>query len=400
MKICLVSDNLIGYHEKWSGAEVVVGYLTSLLEKNGQNFSRLTIKSKKEAPKNIFPLPSFSGKFWSFKRIIPLHVFIRALFAFFLLKKIKPDVIHFFHSNSLFLPVMFSAWLLRIPATFTVLDYHIICPTGHLRLKDDKICQAREGLLCKRCLSWPRLLERWLERQLIKRLKQLVTFTETSKKRLVSHGFSPEIIKVRYIYEFSFETPSAGEKIFKANDILFVGTFPKQKGLHIVVQALALVRLKIPDSRLIVIGRGEEQDKERIENLVKELNLPDAVQFLGQKKNEEVLRIVSQANLLVIAEQWFSDFGPVALVEAMAQGCPVVSGNLGSPPDFIKDGHNGFLAEYDNPESFAEKIILMLQDKKRAKEMGQRARGTIKSFFGESHNKEVFELYVAKNWLG
>ena len=375
---------------------MVLGYLTSLLEKNRQNFFILTIESKKqEKPENVFSLPAFSGKFWSFKKIIPIHIFIRVLAAFFLLKKIKPDIIHFFHSNSLFLPVMLSAYLLRIPATFTVLDYRVICPTGHLRLKNGEICRDREGRICQRCLSWPRLLERWPEKWLAKKLKQLVTFTETSKKRLVGHGFSPEIIKVKYIYKFSFEPSENNNQIFKANDILFVGTFPKQKGLHIVIQALSYVREKISDARLLVIGRGEGQDKERVENLVSRLNLKEAVQFLGQKSNEEVLKIVSAANLLVVAEQWFSDFGPVALVEAMALAKPVVSGNLGSSPEFIKDGFNGFLAEYNDPKIFAEKIIYLLENKEKAKEIGQRARETVKNIFSGDQEGEILILYVS-----
>lgn len=395
MKICLVSDNLVGYHEKWSGAELVVQYLASLLEKENQQVFILTVRSKKDKPANVFPVPALLGKFWSFKKIIPIHILIRSLAIFFLLKKIKPDIIHLFHANSLFLPTMLSARLLKIPTTFTVLDYNIICPTGHLRLKNGEICQEKEDWNCRKCVSLPKFLERKLERRLTKGLKTLITFTETSKKRLVAHGFSSEKIKVKYIYEFSFNAPmSKKENGVENNDILFIGTFFKQKGLHIVIEAMFYVREKIPDSKLRVIGRGEGQEKERIENLIESLNLQDAVEFLGQKKNDEALEVVSQSNLTVVAEQWFSDFGPVALVEAMAQAKPVVAGNIGSAPDFIEEGVNGFLAEYDNPKKFSEKIIFLLQNKQEAEKIGRNARETIKNFFGPNYNEEILELYA------
>lgn len=395
MRICLVSDNLVGYHEKWSGGELVVQYLASLLKRQGQQVFVLTLRSKKEKPADVFPVPALLGKFWFFKKIIPLHILIRTLAIFFLLKKIKPDIIHLFHANSLFLPTMLASLILKIPATFTVLDYNIICPTGHLRLKDGNICQEQEGWNCKKCVSSPKFLERRVEAGLAKKLKQLITFTETSRKRLISHGFPPEKVKVKYIYEFSFDA-SRGKKesILKNNDILFVGTFFKQKGLHIVIEAMSYVKEKITDAKLRVIGREEGKEKERIETLIRKLNLQDAVEFLGQKKNEETLKIISQSNLAVVAEQWFSDFGPVALVEAMAQARPVVAGNIGSASDFIKDGVNGLLAEYNNPRQFSEKIIFLLQNKQEAEEMGQSARETIKNFFGQNHVQEVLELYA------
>lgn len=399
MKICLVSDNLVGYHDTWSGAEMVVRYLDSLLKNQGQEVLALTIKSgKKKIPLKVFPIPALNGKLWSFKKIIPVHVLIRAISAFFILRKMKPDVLHFFHSNSLFTPVMICAKILKIPATFTVLDYWIICPTGHCLLENDEICMEKENKACPKCVSPLKLLERSVVRSLAKDLKYFITFTETSKKRLAERGFPPEKIKVKYIYDFSAGASEIKkEKIFRENDILFVGTFKKQKGLHVVIDSLPRVVFKIPDARLIVVGRGEQADKERIDIQIKKLKLENNIEFWGQKKNEEVLKIVANSNLTVTAEQWFSDFGPVALLEAMSLGRPVVAGNIGSAPDFIKDGVNGFLAEYNNPEKFAEKITWILQNKTKAEKAGEKAKETVKSLFKEGQNKEIFNLYANLN---
>ncbi|MBI4101546.1 MAG: glycosyltransferase family 4 protein [Candidatus Nealsonbacteria bacterium] len=385
MRVCLVSDNLIGYHDTWSGAEMIVQYLENLLRKNGHQVSLLTVKSKKPLPEdNIFP--------------VPLNLFSRFTSAFSQLRKIKPEAVHFFHTNSLFLPVMLACKVLGIPATFTVLDYWILCPTGHCLQSGGEICREREGKVCFKCVPPYKFLQRLLVRRLAKDLKYLVTFTETSKKRLVERGFPPEKIRVKYIYEFSFQTPEE-KKTLRDHDILFVGTFRKQKGLDVVITALKEVVLKIPDARLAVIGRGGQKDKERIDSLVEKLGLAESIEFLGQKGNEEVLKIVSQANLVVVAEQWFSDFGPVALVEAMAQGAPVVSGDLGSPPDFIKHGFNGYLAKYNDPKSFAQNIIYLLENKEKAEEVGKNARFAIQDIFRGNREEEIINLY-ANNRLG
>ena len=153
-----------------------------------------------------------------------------------------------------------------------------------------------------------------METRLARRLKLLITFTETSKKRLIARGFPPEKIKVKYIYEFSFNVPiDEKENGVENNDILFVGTFFKQKGLHIVIEAMSYIKEEIPDARLMIIGRGEGIEKQRIENLIKEFKLTDRVQFLGQKKNEETLKIISQRNLAAVTEQWPSASCPVEL---------------------------------------------------------------------------------------
>jgi len=72
-----------------------------------------------------------------------------------------------------------------------------------------------------------------------------------------------------------------------------------------------------------------------------------------------------------------------------------VSGNLGSSPEFIKDGFNGFLAEYNDPKIFAEKIIYLLENKEKAKEIGQRARETVKNIFSGDQEGEILILYVS-----
>jgi glycosyltransferase involved in cell wall biosynthesis len=392
MRICLVSDNLVGYHETWSGAELVCQYLANLLKKGGQEVTFLTIKSKKENPEDIFPTPALTSWIWFFKKIFPIHIPIRTLVVFFQLKRIKPDIIHLFQARSLLIPVMLSAKILKIPTTFTVLDYFIICPTSHFRLKDGQICGEKEGLSCLKCVPLTRILERRIIRWLAKGSKKIITFTETSKQRLISHGFPAGKIKVKYIYEFASEI--SGKEVPLTKDILFIGSFRPQKGLDVLLQAMPSILKKIPDAKLTVIGRGNEPDKERIEILVQNLNIEKSIEFLGQKDNKETLEIVSRSKVVVVPEQWFSDFGPIALIEAMAQGRPVVASKIGSAPEFIKDGLNGFLAGHNQPEEFTGKIVWLLQNHEKAEEIGRKAKETVKSLFARNQSQEIVKLYT------
>lgn len=397
MKICLVSDNLVGYHQTWSGAELVCQYLTSLLKKKGHKVFFITLKSsKKDTPEDIFPAPACTAKIWFFKTLIPLHLVLRTIYSFFYLRKLKPDVIHLLRSNSLFVPVMISARLLNIPTTFTVLDYFIICPKSNLLLKNGKICKKTEGWHCLKCVSVFRLFERMIIKSLAKSFKKIITFTQTSKSRLISHGFSRDKIKVKYIYNFYSAIPrETNNQLSRTKDtILFVGSFNEHKGLDILIRALPQIIFKIPNSKLTVVGKGNELDTLRIKKLTKELKMSEHIKFLGQKKNEETLRIISESEVIVVPEQWLSDFGPIILVEAMSLGKPIVASRIGATSEFIKDGFSGFLVERNNSEEFAEKIIWLLKNKETAQQMGDRAKKSFQVLFNSDQEKEIIKLYT------
>ena len=97
--------------------------------------------------------------------------------------------------------------------------------------------------------------------------------------------------------------------------------------------------------------------------------------------------------MVVVCEQWFSDFGPVILVEAMKLARPVVAGSIGAIPEFIEDKRTGLLAQYNNPEDYTEKINWLLDNKKEAALIGQRARTSVAGLTEESFKKRITEIY-------
>lgn len=395
MRICLVSDQLVGYHDSWSGAELVCKQAAEFLEKEGHRVSFITASSKKrEGFPNVFPIPIFNVK-QAFLKVItmPLFRFLGAFYSIYYLRKEKPDIIHLFHSNYLSIPVMIGAIVLKIPTVFTVLDYFMICPRNNLRLDGGKICDEREGKRCLKCVSFSKFSEKSIIRFFLKRLKRIITFTETSKVRLIKHGIPAEKIRVIYTYDFPLAREKKEDKEIIPNSVLFVGTFYEYKGLQVFIQAVPKIISEVPDSKIMIVGFGNDNDKARVEKLVKDLGIGNYVEFLGRKKNEEVLEIVSKGEMVVVPEQWPSDFGPLILVEAMVLGKPVVGGNIGSIPEFIKDGVNGFLPEFNNPNQFAEKIIWLLKNKSEAKLMGERARESAKEFFNCDWREKIIKVY-------
>ncbi|MFH1462575.1 MAG: glycosyltransferase family 4 protein [bacterium] len=395
MKVYLVSDNLIGFHKYWSGAEMVCDILAESLKEEGEELLFFTTKFGKNASdKKIYQIPVLiAGQNFLKKFLMPFSFFWGALYSFFYLWRNKPDIINLLHSNHLFVPVMLASRVLRIPSVFTFLDYYMICSRATFRLASGKICREKEGKVCLRCISRLKFLERLLIRQFAKSLKGVITFTETSKLRLIEHGFPADKIRVIYTYTIpeKFSQVSQGQAV--KDTILVVASFHEHKGLQVVLEALPYVLPKVPRAKLRVIGQGNETDKKRIEDLVEKLAIQGSVEFLGQKGNDEVLEIMRENEVVVIPEQWPSEFGPLALVEAMALGRPVVASRIGSAPDFVKEGVNGFLAEYNNPEEFAEKIVWLLENKTKAQEMGERAKKAGSILFRYDQGKKTIAFY-------
>jgi glycosyltransferase involved in cell wall biosynthesis len=114
----------------------------------------------------------------------------------------------------------------------------------------------------------------------------------------------------------------------------------------------------------LVIG-GEGPFKKELMRL-----LPDA-HFPGHLRDLELSRWYASSDIFVFPSTT-ETFGLV-VQEALASGLPVVGANKRGTADLVKDGVNGFLAGPNNPEDFARKVRLLLEDKTLRKRMSKRA---------------------------
>ncbi len=395
MRVLLISDYLVNFHKTWSGAEQVCDALAKSLAKEKQEIFYLCTKAGNKKQDKVFQVPILvAGRNIFKKMLLPLYIVWASLYVFYYLKKVKPDIINFLHCNYLFIPTMIANKLFNIPTVFTFLDYYLLCPQANFKKGDNKICN--NPAICSGCAPFMKIMESRMSRNLAKKITGFITLTETSKKRLVSFGFKPDKIKV--IYTYSIPKEFADKKAdFRPNSVLFIGSFHEHKGLRVVLYAMEQVLMEVPKAILKVVGSGSSQDQNEIKALVKTLKMEDRVVFLGQKNSEEVLNLILQNALVVVAEQWPSEFGPLVLVETLALGRPLVSGNLGSPPDFIKEGQNGFLAAYNNPDEYAKKMIQVLNNPLLAQKMGENARATGRFLFDQSYGRETLKFYQLLN---
>lgn len=209
----------------------------------------------------------------------------------------------------------------------------------------------------------------------------LIAASHHIRRLLVLEGASfKKIHVVRYGINLENLSPVSWEKR-KTNSpsLVFLGRFTPKKQPVAVVQAFSLVKQKVPDARLSMIGDGSEMS--RVKERIKQLGLNNSIQLYGALPRVEALPIVNQHWLLaqhsVTAPDGDQEGFGISLAEAAALELPIVSTLHNGIPEQVIDGTTGFLVREFDYEAMAEKIIKLLSDPKLAEKMGKAGRENI-----------------------
>jgi glycosyltransferase involved in cell wall biosynthesis len=162
--------------------------------------------------------------------------------------------------------------------------------------------------------------------------------------------------------------------------ILFVGRFDLRKGADVVLKAFRSILKDRADLKLVFVGpdRGLPAPDGTLLHFhsycdslfPKELR--DRVDFRGAMPNRDIADLRAKAAVTVIGSRWENQ--GYALLEAMYQGCPIVSTDAGGCPESVSHGITGRLARSEDSEDFASQLRATLANPELAQAMGQAAR--------------------------
>jgi glycosyltransferase involved in cell wall biosynthesis len=181
--------------------------------------------------------------------------------------------------------------------------------------------------------------------------------------------------------------PDAGRDIAAGDPlrILTVCRLVEKKGVDMLIRALALFgeQTKRP-WRLTVAGDGPE--RERLQTLARELGCGDSINWLGPVGNERVRELLSSScDLFVLAcredRSGDRDGIPVVLMEAMACGVPVVSGDLPAIRELIRSGHSGILLDVNRPEPLAAELASLVSNSDLRRQLATGGRERVEEEF-------------------
>lgn len=170
------------------------------------------------------------------------------------------------------------------------------------------------------------------------------------------------------------EREEARRSLGIATDIPLLGcvaALTPDKGQHLLIRALKIIRAQFPDCHLLLVGEGP--CRAALHHLVSGQGLEDAVHFAGFVKDLDP--VYAAIDLFAFPAQ--AEGLGSALLMAMASGLPVVALARGGIPEVVENGRNGLLIQESAPEALATEIARLLSNSAEARRLSKSARETI-----------------------
>ena len=171
-------------------------------------------------------------------------------------------------------------------------------------------------------------------------------------------------------------------------EILTIGSLQPYKGQPFLIGACALLRDQGLDFRCRIIGGGE--DHALLQDLITQHNLGQHVELLGGQPEDAVARLLPTADCYVqpsiITESGKMEGIPVALMEAMACGLPVVASELSGIPELVRPGETGYLVPPADSVALAAALAHVAANRVEAAERGANGRQRVLDEFNLQTN--------------
>jgi teichuronic acid biosynthesis glycosyltransferase TuaC len=243
----------------------------------------------------------------------------------------------------------------------------------------------------------------WLDRRSVRRLALPAARAASSILALSSHveqtirRYAGEDVTVRIVpppvdgEEFPLGNPAHR----KRDQILFVGFVNFNKGVDVLLRAVAALAARGEPGRLVVIGgahyRNTRRQELELHRLAQSLGLGERARFVGKQPPQEVARMMGESAVVVLPSR-AEAFGAV-LAEALACGTPVVASRSGGPEDVVAD-EVGLLVPVGDHEALADAISAVLRRPESYRP--EQLREYALSRFGlPSVSERIYDAYVA-----
>ena len=150
---------------------------------------------------------------------------------------------------------------------------------------------------------------------------------------------------------------------------LFLGRFHKVKGIDTLLKAMQLIKNHslMSSVKLVIMGVNFGFEEEMLK-MIKEMNLNDVVKVIKNPPRKDVIAAYKESEFLVLPSRW--ELSPLTPLEGFAFKKPTISTKVHGIPYTLDDGKNSILVESENFNELSDKIIELLNDKTKCRELG------------------------------
>jgi glycosyltransferase involved in cell wall biosynthesis len=206
-------------------------------------------------------------------------------------------------------------------------------------------------------------------RTLLRECDSMIVLGEEWNKRIKEIEPSTKTIIVSNTVKIPQKTVQWNDKSFT---ILFLGVLIKRKGVHDLLSAIDLLKKRelLKNTKFIIAGSGVEE--ENLKNQCGELKLNSYVEFVGWTEGEKKYNLLEKSQLLVLPS--YNEGLPIAILEAMSYGLPIISTRVGDIESAVIDKKNGYLIEPGDISRLADAIGKIINNKQLYVDMSRYSR--------------------------
>lgn len=242
-------------------------------------------------------------------------------------------------------------------------------------------------------------LVRWMARRLVtgyaERCDVIVCPAPSIVALLRSYGISRPVEVVHNGIDLSmFERAQPGTLRVQwgigpdAPAALFTGRLAREKNLDFLLEAFRRAAATVPDAHLVLVGDGA--DGEHLRRLAGDMDLGGRVHFAGAVAYDDIPAYYAAADLFVMPS--VTEVRPLAILEAMAAGLPVLALDAPGAADTVTSGADGMLAPHD-VNGFARVLARLLQSPGERCRLGANARNTARRYSITATARRLVEIY-------
>ncbi len=362
------------------------------------------------------------------------------------LEREKVSLVHFFHMFRMGTEAVAACSMKNVPTVLTLTDFWTVCPLGQLVLPDNNICQgpntppanclkhilqaihahtydAKYGALQDSDFAAPlskgavkpsaahAALEAPLRSSMqelatkldgrlgtmkstLKSAKSVIVASNVVARLLSEHGLTTENQSLLPfgldLTKLTFSEDRGSHKILRVG---FMGSIIPTKGVHVLLEAMKQLKTA-QDVKLTLFGKTSENPV-YFEQLKTLAGTDDRITFAGTFPPEDIWKVFSEFDCLVIPSTWYENT-PLVLLSAQAARCPVIATDLDGMSEVISHEHNGLLFPSGDHQSLAECILKLHNDRPLLARLSENAKPQLSMVEYVSELEKIYEKSVVQ----
>ncbi len=370
MKILMVNKFLYPN----GGSETYMFKLSEQLKRMGHEVQFFGMESEERCVGNRVNAYTDNMNFHGGSKLSKLTYPLKTIYSSDARKKIRlvlddfqPDAIHMNNFNFQLTPSIIlemDKWRRETGHSckilYTAHDSQLVCP-NHLMYHDNKVCQDCLGGHFSRCINKKCIhgsmfrsalgyaeATYWQHRKVYGLIDTIICCSHFMKKTLDTNPILADRTIAMHNFIDKVDVNSANEK---QDYVLYFGRYSDEKGVRVLIEASKM----LPNVQFVFAGRGP---------LEEEVNGVANIKNVGFQSGEALNKLIREARISVCPSICYENC-PLAILESITHGTPVIGSNIGGIPELIIDGVDGLLFESGNAADLSKKISTLWNDRSK-----------------------------------